>query len=150
MAQSLSNVLLHIVFSTKHRQPWLDTTIESELAAYLATVCKTLDCPTHVIGCADDHIHIACSLSRTTAVSKLIQDVKQDSSKWIKTKGEQYAGFAWQNGYGVFSIGQSQLGTLRGYIAGQREHHRQVSFQNEFRLICERYGVSIDERYAWD
>ena len=150
MAQSLSNVLLHIVFSTKHRRPWIDAAIEQELFKYLATVCKTLACPSHAIGGADDHIHIACSLSRTVTVSKLVQELKQDSSKWIKTKGERLADFSWQNGYGAFSVGQSQLDDLRGYIATQREHHRRVTYQDEFRRICEKYGVAIDERYVWD
>ena len=150
MAQSLSNVLLHIVFSTKHRRPWIDAAIEQELFKYLATVCKTLACPSHAIGGADDHIHIACSLSRTVTMSKLVQELKQDSSKWIKTKGERLADFSWQNGYGAFSVGQSQLDDLRGYIATQREHHRRVTYQDEFRRICEKYGVAIDERYVWD
>ena len=150
MAQSLSNILLHIVFSTKHRQPFIDVNIERELFKYLATACRTLDCPSHAIGGTDDHIHIACSLSRTISVSKFIQVLKQDSSKWIKTKGDKYAEFAWQNGFGVFSIGQSQLEDLRAYIAGQREHHCHVSFQDEYRRICEKYGVQIDERYVWD
>jgi putative transposase len=150
MAQSLSNVLLHIVFSTKNRRSWINTDIETELFKYLATACRTLDCPSHAIGGADDHIHIACSLSRTISISKVVQEIKQDSSKWIKTKLERLADFAWQNGYGVFSIGQSQLGDLRGYIANQRGHHRRVSFQDEFRQICKKYGVELDERYAWD
>ena len=150
MAQSLSNILLHIVFSTKNRRPWIDTSIERELFKYLATACNTLDCPSHGIGGADDHIHIACSLSRTVTVSKLVQELKQDSSKWIKTKGERLADFSWQNGYGAFSIGQSQLADLRGYIATQREHHRRISYQDEYRRICEKYGVPIDERYVWD
>ena len=150
MAQSLSNILLHIVFSTKHRKPLIDFAIEPELFKYFATACRTLDCPTHAIGGADDHVHIACSLSRTIAVSKLVQEIKQDSSKWIKTKHDRYAVFAWQNGYGAFSVGQSQLGDLRGYVANQRDHHRHVSFQDEFRQICEKYGVKLDERYAWE
>jgi REP element-mobilizing transposase RayT len=150
MAQSLSNVLLHIVYSTKHRRPWIDREIEQELFKYLATVCNTLGCPSHGIGGADDHIHIACSLSRTVPISKLVQELKQDSSRWIKTKGVPLADFAWQSGYGAFSVGQSQLGDLRGYIATQREHHRRVTFQEEYRRICERYGVAIDERYVWD
>ena len=102
MAQSLSNILLHIVYSTKHRRSWLDTVIEPELIKYVATACRTLDCPSHAIGVADDHIHIACSLSRTIAVSKLVQELKQDSSKWIKTKAEPFHDFSWQNGYGGF------------------------------------------------
>jgi putative transposase len=150
MAQSLSNVLLHIVFSTKLRHPWIDTEIETELFKYLATACRTLDCLSHAIGGADDHVHIACSLSRTISISKLVQEVKQDSSKWIKTKHERFADFAWQNGYGAFSIGQSQLGDLRGYIANQRDHHRRISFQDEFRQICKKYDVELDERYVWD
>jgi len=83
-------------------------------------------------------------------MSKLVQELKQDSSKWIKTKGERLADFSWQNGYGAFSIGQSQLPDLRAYIANQRKHHRRVSFQEEYRRICEKYGVTIDERYVWD
>lgn len=150
MAQSLSNILLHIVFSTKHRQPWIDTGIETELVKYLATACRTLQCPSHAIGGADDHIHIACSLARTIAASKLVQEIKQDSSKWMKSKGERFAEFAWQNGYGAFSIGQSQLSDLRTYITNQREHHRRTTFQDEFRQICNKYGVELDERYVWD
>jgi putative transposase len=150
MAQSLSNILLHIVFSTKHRQPFIDESIERELFKYLATACNTLGCPTHGIGGTDDHIHIACSLGRTIAVSKLIQEIKQDSSQWIKTNGRQYAEFAWQNGYGAFSIGQSQLDDLRTYIARQREHHRHESFQDEFRKLLAKYEVAFDERYVWE
>jgi len=150
MAQSLSNILLHIVFSTKHRQLWIDEHIEAELVKYLATACRTLECLSHAIGAADDHIHIACSLSRTLTVSKLVQEIKQDSSKWMKPKGERYTEFAWQNGYGAFSIGQSQLRDLRAYITNQREHHRRTTFQDEFRQICAKYGVEFDERYVWD
>ena len=150
MAQSLSNVLLHVVFSTKNRQPWIDPVIERELFPYVATVCRTLDCDSHAIGGADDHIHIACSLSRTISISKLVQEIKQDSSKWIKTRGTQYSEFAWQNGYGAFSIGQSQLNDLRRYIANQRNHHRHTSFQGEFRKLMELHEIAYDERYVWD
>lgn len=109
MSQSLSNVILHVVFSTKSRQRYIDTNIEEELFKYLATVCKSLKCPAHRIGGADDHVHIACTLARTVAISELVQQMKQDSSAWIKEKGQRYRSFAWQNGYGAFSIGQSQL-----------------------------------------
>jgi REP element-mobilizing transposase RayT len=150
MAQSLSNILLHVVFSTKNRQPFIDQSIERELFKYLATACNTLGCPTHGIGAADDHIHIACSLGRTISVSKLIQEIKQDSSQWMKSQGRQYVDFAWQNGYGAFSIGQSQLDDLRDYIAKQREHHHRESFQDEFRRLLDRYEIQYDERYLWD
>jgi REP element-mobilizing transposase RayT len=150
MAQSLSNVLLHIVFSTKNRQPWIDTGIEEELAKYIGGICRDLGCPSHKIGAADDHIHIACSLSRTITVSKLVEEIKTGSSKWIKTKGNRFRDFAWQNGYGVFSIGQSQLDDLRRYISNQREHHRRTSFQDELRQLLAKYEVEFDERYIWD
>jgi REP element-mobilizing transposase RayT len=150
MAQSLSNVLLHIVFSTKGRQSWIDEGIEKELFQYIAGACRNLHCPSHAIDASDDHIHIACTLSRTITISKLIEEIKTESSKWMKTKGPQYAGFAWQNGYGVFSVGQSQLDDLRRYITNQRQHHCTLSFQDEFRATLEKYRVDFDERYLWD
>jgi putative transposase len=149
MPQSLSNILLHIVFSTKNRQQFIDESIERELFKYLATACNSLNCPTHGIGAADDHVHLCCSLSRTTTVSDLIQHIKQDSSRWMKSQGARYADFAWQSGYGAFSIGQSQLDDLRRYIANQREHRRLESFQEEFRTLLTRYEVEYDERYVW-
>lgn len=150
MAQSLSNVLLHIVFSTKNRHPWIDRGIEVELGKYIAGVCRELKCPSHKIGGNDDHMHIACSLSRTMSISKVIEEIKTSSSKWIKTKDARYADFAWQNGYGAFSIGQSQLDDLRHYIANQRQHHQRLTFQEEFRALLSKYEIEFDERYVWD
>ncbi len=150
MAQALSNVLLHIVFSTKGRRPWIGEEIETELFKYVAGTCRGVGCPSHAIGASDDHIHIACSLGRTMAISKLVEEIKTSSSKWMKAKGVEYAEFAWQNGYGAFLIGQSQLDDLRRYIANQREHHRRASFQDEMRALLARYEVEFDERYVWD
>ena len=150
MAQSLSNVLLHLVFSTKNRRPWIEVEFDEELARYVAGICRELGCPSHKIGGTDDHLHVACSLSRTMPISKLLGEIKASSSKWIKTKGDRYEDFAWQNGYGAFSIGQSQLDYLRHYIANQREHHRQMSYQDEFRELLAKYAVDFDERYVWD
>ncbi len=150
MSQSLSNVLLHLVFSTKSRRSWIDLGVEEELFKYIGGICRELKCPSHKIGGTDDHIHIACSLSRTMAISKLLEEVKGSSSKWMKTRGEQYVAFAWQNGYGAFSFSQSQLPSLCGYIANQREHHRKLSFQEEYRNLLAKYGIEYDERYVWD
>jgi REP element-mobilizing transposase RayT len=150
MAQSLSNVLLHIVFSTKHRRLWIDEQIEEDLFAYVGGICRELKCPTLKVGGADDHIHIACSLARTITIAKLLEEIKSSSSKWIKTKDHRFEEFAWQNGYGAFSIGQSQLDALIRYIANQRIHHRTKSFQEEYRELLEKYGVDYDERYVWD
>jgi REP element-mobilizing transposase RayT len=146
MAQSLSNVLIHLVFSTKDRCSWIDTVIEEELFKYVSGICRELKCPAHKVGANDDHIHIAFSLSRTISISQVVEEVKTGSSKWIKTKGRRYDGFGWQNGYGAFSIGQSQLADLGRYIGNQREHHRRMSFQDELRELLKRYVISFDER----
>jgi putative transposase len=134
----------------QHQQPLsLDRhRIETELFKYLAAACRTLDCPTHAIGGAEDHIHISCTPSRRITPSKLVQEIRQDSSKWIKTRGDRFGDFAWQSGYGAFSIGQSELNDLRGYIANQREHLRHLWFQDEFRQICGRYDINFDKRFA--
>jgi putative transposase len=148
--QSLANVLVHIVFSTKRREPCISNEIESELYPYLASVCQAVDSPAHIIGGTENHIHLAITLGRTTSLAKLLEELKKNSSKWIKTKGSRYASFAWQNGYGAFSIGQSQLASLKRYIVGQKEHHRTRTFEEELREILKRYQVHYDERYVWD
>ncbi|QDT68316.1 Transposase IS200 like protein [Planctomycetes bacterium MalM25] len=150
MAQSLANVIVHLVFSTKHRVPLIDASVEADLHAYLAGVAKHLDCQPHKIGGVEDHVHVACSLARTIAVADLVQELKQSSSKWIKIRSDACGSFAWQNGYGAFSVSQSHLEALRRYVATQREHHRQQTYQEEFRTLLERYRIDYDERYVWD
>ncbi|TWT95916.1 Transposase IS200 like protein [Botrimarina colliarenosi] len=150
MSQSLANVILHVVFSTKQRQPFIDGEIESELHAYLGGVAKSLGCIPYAIGGVEDHVHLACSLPRTVTIADLVQDLKQGSSKWIKTRGAAYASFAWQNGYGAFSVGHSQLPDLCLYISNQHERHRRASFEDELRTILHRYEIAYDERYVWD
>jgi REP element-mobilizing transposase RayT len=150
MPQSLANVLIHLIFSTKNRAPLVDPSIEGELFPYLASICRACQSPAHAIGGTENHVHIACSLSRTTTISGLLEELKRSSSKWIKTKGAEFSSFAWQNGYAAFSIGQSQLAAVKGYIARQREHHRVKSFEEEFREFLKRYQVQYDERYVWD
>jgi REP element-mobilizing transposase RayT len=148
MPQSLSNILLHLVFSTKNRRPLIAPEIEEELWRYVAGVCKAHDCPTHRVGGTDDHVHIACGLARTVAVCDLLEDIKTSSSKWMKTKG--VADFAWQTGYGAFSVGQSQLDDVVVYVSGQKDHHRRLTFQEEYRAFLDKYRVQYDERYVWD
>ena len=148
MPQSLSNILLHVIFSTKNRRPFVEASVEDELWRYLATTCTACGCQAHRVGGTGDHIHIVSSLGRTVAVSKLIERIKASPSKWMKTKG--VPAFAWQNGYGAFSIGQSQLDEVVTYVARQREHHRQRTFQEEYLEFLRRYRVPYDERYVWD
>ncbi|MBM4161785.1 MAG: IS200/IS605 family transposase [Ignavibacteria bacterium] len=151
MPQSLAKVLVHIVFSTKQRYPFLsDKHIRAEMHAYLGGTCNELECPVLSVGGVADHVHILCVLSRNITIAKLVGDVKRASSKWIKTKGRMLTKFAWQNGYGVFSVGQSEVERVREYIAGQEEHHRKKTFQDEYRSFLKEYGVDYDERYVWD
>jgi putative transposase len=151
MPQSLAKVLLHIVFSTKNRAPMLrDSSIRTELHTYVAGVLQSIDCPAIIGGGVEDHVHILCLLSRTRTIAQLLEETKTATSKWIKSKGTAYKDFHWQNGYGVFSVSESKMDDVRRYIEKQDEHHRKMTFQDEFRELCRRHGIAIDERYAWD
>jgi REP-associated tyrosine transposase len=149
--QSLSRILVHIVFSTKDRYPFLrDLTIREEMHCYLCGILNNRGSPALLVGGVSDHVHILCQLSRTTAISNLIGETKQASLLWVKEKHGMLAQFYWQSGYGAFSIGQSQLASIRRYIATQEEHHRKLSFQDEFRGFLRKYELEYDERYVWD
>jgi REP element-mobilizing transposase RayT len=104
----------------------------------------------HEIGGMEDHVHLLLSLPRTLALSKLVEEVKKSSSKWIKTRGIDYRDFSWQNGYGAFSIGQSNMDALRLYIQNQHEHHKKMTFQEEYRSFLSKYCIAFDEKYVWD
>ena len=150
MPQSLSSILIHLIFSTKNREPFLTPEIDTELYPYLASIFKAMNSSALIINGTSDHIHTLFSLSRVVAIASLVEEVKTESSKWIKTKGREFRNFYWQSGYGAFSIGQSQVSTVKRYIKGQKEHHRRVSFQDEYRKFLKVYEVDYDERYVWD
>ena len=150
MPQSLSFLLIHIVFSTKDRSPLLNPEIRPDLYSYLATVTRNAGCECYRVGGVADHIHLAIRLSRTITIAHLLEELKTSSSKWLKTQSPALANFAWQNGYGAFSVGPSDLEALRKYIDTQEEHHRIHTFQEEYRGFLKRYGVEFDERYIWD
>jgi putative transposase len=150
MPQSLAKILVHAVFSTKDRQPSLrPVTLREELHRYLGGILSNLDCQPVIVGGVEDHIHFLSALSRTCEAAVMIKEVKRGSSLWLKTQSAGLRDFAWQSGYGVFSVGFSQLGIVRNYIATQPEHHRKLSFQDEFRLLLRRYEIQFDERYVW-
>jgi REP element-mobilizing transposase RayT len=151
MPQSLAQVYLHLVYSTKHRQPFLkDRAVREEMHAYLAGTCRNLKCPSLIVGGVEDHVHILCRLSRTTTIADLIRDLKRSSSGWIKHHAAALADFDWQDGYGAFSISPSHVEGLKSYIADQEQHHRRETFQDEFRRLMRKYGIEFDERYVWD
>lgn len=141
---------MHIVFSTKDRQPFIHPSVAPELYAYLGGICKNLESFPVEIGGSTDHVHILCLLSRKMALMKLIEELKSHSSKWIKDKGSEYKSFYWQNGYGGFSINPTEIDIVRNYISAQNEHHEKRTFQDEYRAFLNKYAVEYDERYVWD
>jgi REP element-mobilizing transposase RayT len=150
MAQSLSSILIHLVFSTKYREPLITPDIEPELHAYLAVVFRECQSSSLLVSGTNDHIHALFALPRTRTVADVVEEAKKGSSKWIKTKGREFRTFQWQAGYGAFSIGQSNVGALKRYIASQKEHHRHRNFQDEYRALLKKYNVEYDEKYVWD
>ena len=150
MPQSLSQVYIHITFSTKNRVPVIDDAIKPRLFEYLGGICKRLECQVLQVGGHDDHIHILCMLSKKITQIKLMEEVKKSSSKWIKTVDEKYRNFYWQNGYGIFSVNPSETDVVVNYIRNQKEHHKKHSFQDEFRAFLKKYKVKYEERYVWD
>ncbi len=150
MGQSLAKNYVHIIFGTKHREPLINSTIEAELHNYLGGICNRLECYPIKVGGFTNHIHILCLLSKKIALMKLVEELKSHSSKWIKTKGAAYQNFYWQDGYGAFSVNPSEIDAVVVYIANQHEHHRQHSFQDEYRVFLKKYNVEYDERYVWE
>jgi REP element-mobilizing transposase RayT len=151
MPQSLSQIYVHVVFSTKNRAAFLqDKTIREKIHAYLAGTCHNLESPSLIVGGVADHVHILCRLSKNLPVAQLVRELKRESSKWIKGQRSDLASFYWQNGYGAFSISPAHVPVLKEYIAQQEEHHRQESFQDEFRRLLRKYDIAYDERYVWD
>jgi REP element-mobilizing transposase RayT len=151
MPQSLAQVYLHIVFSTKNREAFLeDDVLRKEMHKYLAGGCINLECPSLEIGGVEDHVHILCRLSRKISIADLVAELKRESSKWIKLRDPRQAKFHWQDGYGAFSISPSHVDIVKQYIVDQAEHHRREPFQDEFRRLLRKYKVEYDERYVWD
>ncbi len=150
MGQTLVKNYIQIIFSTRHRQPFILESIEEELFAYLGGVCNNLECQSIKVGGYLDHVHILCMLSKKIALMELLEEIKSHSSKWIKTKGEKFANFYWQGGYGAFSVKASEIDSMIKYIANQKQHHMKKTFQEEYREILKTFNVEYDERYVWD
>jgi len=150
MPQSLARNLIHLVFSTKNREPVLAEAVRVPLCAYASAVLRELDSHVIAMNAWHDHVHILFTLSKNHSLSQVVMEVKRATSKWIKTQGTGFAKFHWQSGYGAFSIGQSGVEEMKTYIANQAEHHRVKSFEEEFRSFLKRYEIEFDERYVWD
>ena len=140
--QSLSNLLVHLVFSTKHRSPTISD--PRRLHTYMATTLSNHGCPCLVVGGTADHVHLLFNQSRTASLSQIVEKVKTSSSKMLGPD------FGWQSGYGAFSVGPTEVDRIRRYVETQEDHHRKTSFQDEFRTLCKEAGVAWDEKYVWD
>lgn len=150
MSQSLSNVYVHITFSTKHRENLIDPEIGPRLFEYLGGICKGLGCYSIKVGGYKNHVHILCLLSKKITQIKLLEEIKKQSSKWIKTIDTKYKNFYWQDGYGIFSVNPYELDTVIQYILNQAEHHKKRTFKEEYLAFLKKYKVDFDEKYVWD
>jgi REP element-mobilizing transposase RayT len=151
MAQSLCAVYLHVVFSTKGRQPFLTDSDEREaLHQYLGGVSKTLGCHPVIVGGTADHVHLLAAIGRSVRPADWVKELKRVSTLWLKERRKVEHTFRWQAGYGCFSVSPSHLDRVRAYIVSQEEHHRKSSFQDEFRILLRRHDIEWDERYVWD
>ena len=151
MPQSLSKILIHTIFSTKNRKPYLrDTEFRRQLHSYLAGTAKSLGCQPIRIGGVSDHVHLLTSLSRPLSIAEFVKEIKRVSTGWIQQRRQTYRNFRWQSGYAAFSVSESKVAEVVRYIDKQEEHHRTVTFQQEFRELLRRHGVEFNERFVWD
>lgn len=150
MPQSLNKIYIHIVFSTKNREPLISDDIKEDLYKYLGGICKNLECNPLQIGGYNNHIHILCLLSKKITLVKLLEEIKSSSSKWIKTQDTKFSNFYWQSGYGAFSVNPTEIEVVKNYILNQEEHHKVKSFKDEYRAFLKKYEVDYNEDYVWD
>ena len=151
MSQSVSQIYMHVVFSTKNRLPLLkNSDIREQLYSYIAKIIYEYDSYPICIGGYEDHIHIFFNLSKNVCLKDIVGDIKKNTSKWIKSKGEEFAKFYWQTGYGAFSVGEAQKEKTINYINKQEEHHKKISFQDELRMFMDKNNMEYNEKYIWD
>lgn len=150
MPQSLSNILVHLVFSTKDRTSWITDDWRDNLHSYMGGIIRRHGSDLLAAGSVEDHIHLFFPLPRTVSVSELVREIKSGSTRWIHESPLRPTGFRWQSGYGAFSVSPSHKDSLCRYIARQRDHHTHISFPDEYRTLLTQYKIPHDERYMWD
>jgi len=150
MPQTLSAIYLHVIFSTKNREPLITNDLAPRLHAYLGGIVREEDAVAMEIGGMDDHVHLLLSIAPKHSLADLMRIIKTNSSRWVHELGSEHASFAWQSGYAAFSVSKSNLDAVRHYIATQEEHHRGVSFKDELVAFLERHQVAYDPKYVFD
>jgi len=149
MAQSLSKLFVHIVFHTKYNKKLIKNEIKNELYAYIGAIIKDNDSIPIIINGTEDHVHILCVMSKNIALSKLVELVKKNSSRWIKTKGDYYSNFSWQNGYAGFSVNASDYDEIKNYILYQEVHHKKFEFKEEYIELLNQNGIDYNQDFLW-
>ncbi|MFA5418741.1 MAG: IS200/IS605 family transposase [Bacteroidales bacterium] len=151
MTQSLSQLYVHLVFATKFRRPFIKREIKEKLISYLAGGLKNQNSPALIINAEPEHVHILFRLSKNHALAKVVEEIKKQSSKWVKTLDSTYANFAWQGGYAAFSVSSSAVNTVKRYIANQEEHHRKKSLKEEVETFVKEYDViEYNPDFFWE
>jgi len=149
MAQSLSKLYIHITFHIKTTSVIIRSQEKQDLYAYIGSIIKDRQSIPIIINGVEDHIHILCVLSKNIALADFLEDIKKYSSSWIKTKDDYYKNFAWQGGYGGFSVSPSLHDKTKKYIENQEEHHKRITFKEEYLMFLKEYGINYDENYLW-
>lgn len=150
MAHTFTNLLVHIIFSTKARLPFIDSELKPQLYAYIGGIIREERGKAYAINGTADHIHLLASMPPTMALSDAMRIIKTNSSRWVHGKWPAKNNFGWQTGYGAFSVSKSGVADVTSYIAAQEEHHRKMTFKQEFVAILEKHEIKYDERYIWD
>jgi putative transposase len=150
MPGTFSQVLLHIVFSTKQREPWITSDIAEQLYPYIGGIVRAQKGTMYDIGGIEDHLHLYLRWRTDETISDLMRNVKASSSRWIHENFPALSSFAWQEGYAVFSVSKSQEGAVKKYIANQVEHHKKEDFKTELLRFLRLHGIEFDERYVFD
>ena len=151
MPQSLAQIYIHLIFSTKKRQRWFqEQTLNDKLITYMGGILRNMGCPLLSMGVPEDHVHLLFCMNRTDSIADVVGKLKASSSSWISERPGDYRGFSWQNGYGAFSVSAPGVEEIEAYIDNQVEHHKTVSFKDEYRRFLEKYNLDYDERYVWD
>lgn len=150
MPQSLTKLFAHLIFSTKNRERLLTVDIRDQVHAFMSNTVRELGSPWVVVGGIEDHVHLLFDMGKTTPAVRFVEQVKRESSKYAKTLGPKHSNFFWQRGYGMFSVSPKERESFEHYVLNQELHHRELSFQDEYRAILKRYGIQYDERYVWD
>jgi len=149
MAHTYTNILIHALFSTKDRQPWLTPEIREEVFCYLGGTLNELRGQSLLVNGPSDHVHMLFDQPRTLSIATVMEKVKANSSGWVKERWPERRYFGWQTGYAAFSVSKSHVEQVKRYISNQEEHHSKVSFQEELLAFLKKHGVEYDPRYVF-